>query len=88
MRCCHCGLERDRQTLDASCPHCADVRPGVEPAPEHAVRCDGCGHARDGAACETIVENGTTVGTYCWGCLDVLDEQGIAPGGHEQYTLL
>jgi len=81
-------MPRDRQTLDGSCPHCADIYPGMDPHPDNAVRCDGCGHERADGCCKTIKGGGEIMGTYCRGCRQILDEDGIGPGGHEQYTLM
>jgi hypothetical protein len=88
LRCHHCGMPQDRPTLDGSCPHCADIYPGTDPHPTNAVRCDGCGHQRADGCCETIEDGDEIVGTYCRGCREILDENGIEPGNHEQYTLM
>jgi hypothetical protein len=81
-------MPQDSPTLDGSCPHCADIHPETDPHPSNAVRCDGCGHQRAETSCETIENGGQILGTYCQGCRQILDESGIEPGEHEQFTLM
>lgn len=78
----------DRPIPNGECPHCADIYPHDDPHPNNATRCDGCGHQRAEKRCETIEDGGEIVGTYCQGCRRILDESGMEPGEHEQYTLM
>jgi hypothetical protein len=38
--------------------------------------------------CKTFEDGDAVVGTYCLGCRNILDEQGIEPGEHAQYRLM
>ena len=80
----------DRPTLDGGCPYCADIYPHSDPHPDNATRCDGCGHQRAEKQTLTIPDEDEEeiIGTYCRGCLKILDEDDIEAGGHEQYTLM
>lgn len=88
-RCKHCGMPLDQPTLDGGCPHCADIYPHTEPHPNNATRCDGCGHQRAEVNCDTVMaDDGTHLGTYCYGCQQIMENGTVEPGEHEQYTLM
>jgi len=89
-RCKACGMPMDRYDPEGDCPYCAEIYPHSEPHPDNAVRCNGCGNLRAESHTLTIPDEDEEeiIGTYCRGCLKILDEDDIEPGQHEQYTLM
>lgn len=49
-------------------------------------RCDGCGS--ETSAWRVYRDEGHVIATYCYGCDEHRERNGIEPGEHEQYQLL